>query len=221
MSNKLYTYVYTGTSGISVLGQEAHRPGDEIKIPIKNFRHKKFRSKDGGINYPEPIIKLKGKHNKKWALLIGRGESCNNFEYKKYKNYIRIAINPNEEILKKAKPNYVVYLENNYSQFINKNLKLFKDIVVIGNELALDCEIVRYCYGKENVIEGSSSGFYALQIAQLMGCSKIYLIGYDYTGHEYKKSIYNKWLKDFEKIKNKKNIINLYKESRLQFQGGK
>ncbi|MEE9119477.1 MAG: hypothetical protein V3U02_12910 [Calditrichia bacterium] len=218
MSNKLYKYVYKGTSGISVLNQEAHRPGDVITIPVKNFRHRNFVPMDGQIGYPKPIMDLKDKFKNKWVLLIGRGESCNKTDYKLYKNYIKIAVNPSEEILKKAKPEYVIYLENNYAQFINRNLKSFKGIVIIGNQLALDCEYVNYCYGDDSVIPGHSSGFYALQIAQIMGFKKIYLTGYDYTGKEYPLKTFTLWVNDFKAIKNKKNIYNLNKDSRLQFE---
>jgi len=211
---KKYKYVYKGTSGISVCGQVARKPGDIIEIPIKNYTHKKFVSKDGGKNYPKGIHKLAGVGSGIDCLLIGRGESSKKFDYKEIKG-IRIAINPRIELLKKIDVDYIVYLENNYSDYINKHIKYFKDIAIIGNGLALNCEKVDYCYGRDDLIEGNSSGFYAVQIAQLMGFKNISLIGFDYSGKEYKKETFDLWLSDFDKI-DMKGIKQLNKKSNLK-----
>ena len=215
---KLYKYCYSGTNGLSVCGQTASRPGDVIEIPIKNYTHKLFKSMDGGKSYPKNIDELKSKYKDKKCLLIGRGESSQKFDYSKYKSYIKIAVNPREDVIKKSNPDYIVYLENNYSIFINRNIKLFKDINVIGNDLALNCEKVDYHYGKNEVIEGASSGFYALQIALLMKFKSIDLIGYDYTGDEYPKETFDLWLKDFHKL-DLNNVTQLNKDSNLIFDG--
>lgn len=212
---KSYKYKYVGTSGITVLGQEANYIGDVISIPIKNFSHKLFKSMDGGKSYPKNINDLKGKFKGKKCLLVGRGESSQKIPVEPCKYDAVIAVNPRANVLRMASPGYVVYLENNYSIFINRNIELFKDIKVIGNDLALNCEKVDYHYGKNEVIEGASSGFYALQIALLMGFKSIDLIGYDYTGDEYPKETFDLWLKDFDRLKDNKLIKQLNKKSRL------
>lgn len=213
---KKYKYKYKGTSGINVMGQEAHAVGDVIEIPIKNFVHKLFKSVDGGKSFPESVLKLKGKHKNKKCLLVGRGESSEKFDYNKYtRNYdVVIAVNPRVDLIHDISPFYVVYLENNYATYINRNIYYFLNSKVIGNDLALNCEHVDYHYGRKELIEGSSSGFYALQIAQLMGLKTIDLIGYDYYGKEYPEEIFNKWIKDFSAL-NLKGVKQLNKKSKL------
>lgn len=216
---KLYRYVYTGTSARTVCGETAHKPGDVINIPIKNYTHPLFKSMDGGANYPKQISQLKGKFKGKPCLLIGRGLSCRQLNYAKYKKHIRIAINPEKAILKSADPQIVIYLENNYSAFINQHLKLFEGRIVIGNKLALNCEHVDYFYGEKDFEYMHSSGAYGILIARLLGCGSISLIGYDYTGKEYNKKTFDMWLSDFKKIK-LNNVIQLNNKSRLKIKTG-
>jgi hypothetical protein len=215
---KKYKYIFTGSAGVCVLGQTAEKPGDIIEIPVKNFRHINFRSADGGKDYPKNVRKLFGKGKGKKCLLIGRGPSSIDFNYTKYKDYAKIAVNPSKKVIKKARPDYIVYLENNYSVFINKNIDLFNQILIIANDLALNCEKLDYHYGRTEVIEGASSGFYALQIALKMEFDSLEIIGYDYYGDEYPKETFKNWLLDFKKL-NLKNITNLNKDSKLKTGG--
>ena len=219
---KLYKYIYKGTTSLTVLKQTVRKPGDSMEIPFNNFKHKNFISADGGMNYPKNIMKLKNKLKGNKCLLIGRGESSESFNYDDYNKHIRIAVNPSKKVIKKAHPDYIVYLENNYSDFINDNLDLFKDIIVIGNELALNCDKVDYCYGREEVIEGKSSGNYAVQIAILLGMKDLSFIGYDYYGKEYEDDRLNVWLDDIKGVMyklDKVKLNQLNKKSLLIFEG--
>lgn len=218
---KLYKYLFVGTSPRTVMGQTVIMAGDIIEIPKKNYIHPLFKSQDGGKNFPVPISKLKNRWDGRKCLLIGRGGSSKTFDYKKYKKYIRIAVNIRVDLIDKVKPDYIIYLENVYSTYINRNIKKYKDINVIGCDRSLNCEKVDYYFNKDHVLEGSGVGFYALQIAEIMGFSEINLIGYDYYGDEYDNKTFSLWLSDFKRVEWKSKIINLNKKSKLMITGGK
>ena len=163
------------------------------------------------------IMKLKGSEAGNVCLIIGGGCSVNNFDFDKLPDDIkRMSVN---WCFVDTRLDYLIYsdpffIENHRSMAIPENCK------VIGYQ-RFHSERTDYIFNFNEIQMGFHSGFYALQIAELLGFSEIYLIGYDYCYgddgklHYYEgngkvgitdgeKSLYSKemnkglWLKDFE-----------------------
>ncbi len=167
------------------------------------------------------------------CLLIGGGMSVNSFDFKSLPKDIKI-IAVNRCFVDNINIDYQVFTDPFFKKWTTENM--IKDRRILIGPWHIDFDRTDYYYEFENhIYEGFHTGYHALQIAQLLGFEKIYLIGYDYyeSGllHYYenndsteiteleKQSIRNsftKWINDFNKIKWNAKIYNCNPKSELK-----
>jgi len=140
----------------------------------------------------------------------------------------------------KYKMDYAVYTDGFFpNKFKELKLSLPESTVLIGQE-RFAFERTNYVFNfNEDLYKGFHTGFYALQIAQLLGFKEIYLIGYDYnqniksgklhyyegngkvgiTGQEKKLYLHEiakgRWFKDFNHVDWTAKIYNCNPKSAL------
>lgn len=166
------------------------------------------------------------------CVLIGGGPSVEKFNFESLKSEImRIAVN---RCFIKTRIDYQVFGDEFFLEWMKEN-PLKDGRVLIGEKHREDERIDYYYDFMDGVSEGFHTGFHALQIAETLGFEEIYLIGYDYYEtdklHYYEgkfnteitnaekngiRSLFNKWVKDFDRYKWKAKIFNCNPKSNLK-----
>jgi hypothetical protein len=166
------------------------------------------------------------------CILIGGGPSVNDFDFGKLTDDITvIAVN---RCFIDYPVNYQIFTDPYFKEWTIENPKYYHGILIGPKHIDYDKK--DYSYEFENhIYEGFHSGYHALQIAQYLGFTEIYLIGFDYYEdgvlHYYEgnetteitekeklaiKGSFNKWMNDFNKIKWTANIYNCNPKSKLK-----
>ena len=166
------------------------------------------------------------------CILIGGGPSVNDFDFSKLSNdFVNIAVN---RCFVDIRVDYQIFTDPFFKEY--STINPINDSRILIGPKHIDFYRTDYYYEFENhIYEGYHSGYHALQIAQLLGFTEIYLIGYDYYEdtllHYYegnglteiteneKQSIrtsFKKWIDDFDKIKWNAKIYNCNQKSKLK-----
>jgi hypothetical protein len=173
------------------------------------------------------ITSLAGKYTDKELLIVGGGPSWQNVDYSKLsKGIIVMVINYNFSI----NCDFMIYTDTTIAEYL-RAVKYKDDRKIIGHYQRVDGQ-ADYFY-KENAPfkQCKHTTAYALQIAQVMGFRKKYLIGCDYyrypgnrdycykklKNYTYKESggRINAFIRDYDIIK-AKDVYQLNPESRLK-----
>ena len=121
------------------------------------------------------IQELKNSNSGK-CLLIGSGPSVAGFDFKSLPDDMkRIAIN---RCFVDSRIDYQIYCDHFFKAWTVR-YPIQDDRVLIGFE-SKTFPRMDYFFNWRDLVEGFHTGFYALQIAELIGFKKIYLVGYDY-----------------------------------------
>ena len=136
----------------------------------------------------ENVLKLKDKYTGKIGLIIGGGCSVNEFDFSSVPEEV-IRINVNWSFID-TRIDYTIYADNFFrGEVIKGNYKVPEASKVIGYEKFIYSG-TDYFFNFNDVVIGFHSGYYALQIAQIMGFDSIYLIGFDYKENDGKLHYY-------------------------------
>jgi hypothetical protein len=129
------------------------------------------------------IDQLKDTGAGKRLLIVARGMSVLDFRFDLLPDDVETMI-VNEQNLESTKygadviPNYMIYTDPDQADFVQK-YGLLDDIILIGFK-GNPCYRMDYWFNEEQIrMDGCTTVYYALQIAQLMGFREIYLIGVD------------------------------------------
>lgn len=116
-------------------------------------------------------------------LIVGRGPSVLDFRFDLVPDSCDIiAVNEQRFELTKygqdTKPEYMIYMDECEKEFIEKN-GLLDDIILISPK-STACARTDFYFDETTVrLTGSTTVYYALQIAQIMGYKNVYMIGVD------------------------------------------
>jgi len=178
---------------------------------------------------------LKNFYKGKIGLVIGSGESAKHFDFSVIPTDWIIIV-PNFCFLNLPKPvDFVIHTDRFFCNWVSENGYPILYNKIVSYEKVI-FRLTDYYFDFEIFKEGCHTGFYALQLAELLGLKKIFLIGFDYKftsdnkAHYYegKISIYPSekrmiqrvlekgyWLKDFDYKRWKSEIYNLNPDSNL------
>jgi len=179
------------------------------------------------------IQELKGVQSGK-CVIFGGGTSLEKVKLKKIDtSLMRLAVN---RCFLETRIDFQVYTDSFFVEWTEDHPIQDGTILIgLGSKIF---ERTDYYFNWNDVVEGFHTGFYALQIAELLGFEEIYLLGYDYYMKNGKLHYYDgkfgtsitraerkmysrvmnsdRLLKDFDRIKWKARIYNCNPESRLK-----
>jgi hypothetical protein len=133
------------------------------------------------------ILELKDRKKDQRCFIFASGHSVNDFDFENIMSD-DVLIGVNYQLLD-LKFDYLIHSDRDVALWYD----VIKPASIVVSMLGNRAGCTSYDFWKDEIMLGKHTPFYALQLAIILGCDPIYLVGFDYYSDFEEKHYYERW----------------------------